>query len=582
MITGEQVAARRKTRGLSRRALAEQAGLTEGKIWRIENRGIISDEEAEALAAALPADSAEVPLSPVRAPETQPGPPPAVVGSSQPGGNLILLERPETAHRVEPEVTYDDLECGHTTRDHAAADLCPRHPRNDGVRLVSNSELRTFKRCRRKWWLAWYRGLKPRVESPVGALAIGGRVHRALREKYVPAGQTPVDPRDALEVFITRDWTTVTETYRTNGLEVPLELRKKFVAEADLERAMIEGYVDWLAETGEDSELEVIAPETYLEAEVTSDLIPFKSRTKLIGKLDVRAYRRRDGAKFFIDHKTVSDMRSAVATLPLDEQMQYYMLLEYLHAEAARSTESSQSLDSEAGVPGTQPSETVAVSLLSGDGDDGGGQPRLGSSPPGREPREQLAGKLDGGTPGLSLITSQQRSEASALHSGAPTKDQRGSKTTESRDSEVDSRVARQAQRDTAREIPRFAGTVTALYNMLRKVKRTVTAQPPFYQRAFVHHNWRTLQSFYERTLSTIEDMRLAEEALQRGNEHQRWAYPNATKDCRWDCPFFQACSMFDDGSRVEEMLDQYYVRGDVLAYYTENTGLRAPEGEIV
>jgi transcriptional regulator with XRE-family HTH domain len=59
VITGEQVTARRKLRGLSRRALADSTGLTEGKIWRIENRGIISQDEAEALAAVLPADSAE-------------------------------------------------------------------------------------------------------------------------------------------------------------------------------------------------------------------------------------------------------------------------------------------------------------------------------------------------------------------------------------------------------------------------------------------------------------------------------------------------------------------------------------------
>ena len=80
----------------------------------------------------------------------------------------------------------------------------------------------------------------------------------------MPAGQTPHDPREALELLITQDWTVVTQRYTHEGLEVPLELRKKFAAEADLERAMIEGYVQWLADSGEDSELEVIAPETYL------------------------------------------------------------------------------------------------------------------------------------------------------------------------------------------------------------------------------------------------------------------------------------------------------------------------------
>jgi transcriptional regulator with XRE-family HTH domain len=458
VITGEQVTARRKLRGLSRRALADSTGLTEGKIWRIENRGIISQDEAEALAAVLPADSAEVPLSPVRPPETQRTEPPAVVGSSQPGGNLILLEDARPA----PTATYDDLECGHTTRDHAAADLCPRHPRNEGVRLVANSELRTFKRCRRKWWLAWFRGLKHSVESPVGALAIGQRVHRALREWYVPTGQPRTDPRDALEVFITGDWTDVTRTYAERGFEVPLELRKKFSSEADLERAMVEGYVQWLADTGEDSELEVIAPETYLEVDVTDGLVPVDRPVKLIGKIDVRTIRRRDGVRRFIDHKTVSDMRGAVAALPLDEQMLHYHLLEWL------STEDGQA------------------------------------------------------------------------HCDA------------------------------------------ALYNMLRKVKRTPAAQPPFYQRVTVHHSSRELLSYQTRVLSTTEDMLLAQSRLENGDSHLRWAYPNATKDCMWDCQFFQVCSLFDDGSRVEEMLEQYYVRGDVLSYYVENTGLRSLEGDAV
>jgi transcriptional regulator with XRE-family HTH domain len=462
VITGEQVAARRASRGLSRRTLAELTNLTEGKIWRIENRNILSEEEAEALAAALPADSAEVPLSPVRPPETQPDPPSTDVGTSQPGDNLILLEALPALVGTDSEVNVEPLPCGHTVRDHGVDDLCPRHPRNEGVRLISNSELRTFKRCRRKWWLAWFRGLRPAVESPVGALAIGQRVHRALREWYVAPNQRRTDPRSALEVFITSDWTAVTRSYATNGVDVPLELRKKFISEADLERAMLEGYVEWLAETGEDSELEVIAPETYLEAEVTADITPLDQRVKLIGKIDVRTHRKRDGVRRFLDHKTVADMRGAVAVLPLDEQMLHYHLLEWL------STEDGQA------------------------------------------------------------------------HCDA------------------------------------------ALYNMLRKVKRSPTAQPPFYQRVTVHHSTRELKSYQTRVLATVEDVMLAGERLSQGDSHLRWAYPNATKDCRWDCPFFQACSLFDDGSRVEEMLEQYYVRGDVLAYYVENNGLRALEGEIV
>jgi transcriptional regulator with XRE-family HTH domain len=457
MITRDEIVATRARLGWSRRQLAKVSGLTEGKIWRIENKGVMSADEAEAIESALAnVDGGTVPISPVRPTTTQPGPPSTAVDSVQPPGNLVLLEDAPPV-----EITYADLDCGHTTRDHAEADACPRHPRNASFRLHSNSELRTFKRCRRKWWLSWYRGLTSRVESPTGALAIGQRIHRALREWYVPSGTPGIDPRDALEIFITRDWTAVIQRYEAQQLEVPLELRRKFAAEADLERAMIEGYVQWLIEEGEDADLEVIAPETYVEVEVTDRLIPLAKPTRVIGKLDVRVRRRRDRVRRFIDHKTTGNFSQSVRLLPLDEQMLHYMLLEWLSTEEG-----------------------------------------------------------------------EERCDA-------------------------------------------------ALYNMLRKVKRTARAEPPFYRRVTVHHSVRELESYRERLLATIEDVRLAEERLDAGDLTNRWAYPNPTKDCAWDCPFFQVCPMFDDGSRAEEMLEQYFQIGDPLDYYTRADGVRPSDEEV-
>jgi transcriptional regulator with XRE-family HTH domain len=455
MITGSEVAAARARLGWSRRRLAEASGLTDGKIWRIEAKGVISSDEADALEAALSTvEGGIVPDSPVRRHDSSTETPVAVVGRVDQPANLILLEE---VSETSPNV-YDDLPCGHSTREHDADALCPRHPRNEGVRLISNSELRTFKRCRRKWWLSWYRNLRPTTESPTGALAIGQRVHAALREYYVPAGRKSVDPRGALELLIARDWTAVTQSYAATETEVPLELRRKFAAEAELERAMIEGYLDWLAETGEDADIEVIAPETYLEADVTDDLRiqrPGNQPVKIIGKLDVRARRRRDGVRRFIDHKTVGDFTSVVRTLQLDEQMLHYHLLEWLATEEG-----------------------------------------------------------------------EERCDA-------------------------------------------------ALYNMLRKVKRTATARPPFYRRVTVHHNLRELAAYKTRLLSTITDVGLAEERLDQGDDPNFWVYPNPTKDCAWDCPFLQVCPMFDDGSRAEEMIDEYFTKGEPLDYYT-NAGLQA------
>jgi hypothetical protein len=45
-------------------------------------------------------------------------------------------------------------------------------------------------------------------------------------------------------------------------------------------------------------------------------------------------------------------------------------------------------------------------------------------------------------------------------------------------------------------------------------------------------------------------------------------AYPNPQDSCSWKCPFFQGCSMFDDGSDVEAWLENFFEQGDQYARY--------------
>lgn len=437
--------------GASRRSLAEDSGLTEGKIWRIENKGNASPAEADALRPVLDRLLGLAPANrPADVGRSSSEPPSAVVGSFQPTVPLAPLEEESPG----PQFTEADrMVCGHMPSAHAADAACLTHPRNDGFRLVSNSEVQTFKDCRRRWWLAYYRQLKLRAESPVGARAIGNRLHRALQRWYVPEGQQRVDPRHTLERLIVQDWTAVC-TSRGGEEFVDVALRRKFTDEANLERIMLEGYVEWLAETGIDAELTVIASETYVEADVQSwfDDPMLGKPLKLIGKLDVRV-RRNDGVRFFIDHKSGGNFGDAAALLPLDEQMLHYLLLEFLNSD---------------------------------DADD----------------------RCDG-----------------------------------------------------------------ALYNMLRKVKRTPQAKPPFYQRLEVRHNPHALDSFRRRLIGTLRDMGDVEGALDGGADHRDVAYPRPSRDCRWKCDFFAVCGMLDDGSRAEGMLDRYYEQGDPLSYYDTDEG---------
>ena len=57
---------------------------------------------------------------------------------------------------------------------------------------ITNSEVSTFKGCRRRWYLGYYRRLKPKTKDYTGPLALGSRVHRAL-ELYYSTGEALLD-----------------------------------------------------------------------------------------------------------------------------------------------------------------------------------------------------------------------------------------------------------------------------------------------------------------------------------------------------------------------------------------------------
>lgn len=312
----------------------------------------------------------------------------------------------------------------------------------DGVRRISNSEIQAFKNCRRQWWLAWYRGLRFGYEAPIEKKHNGDRVHRALAPWYVPDGVPRVDPREALETAIREDRGALNARLVAGGQ--PAEETDewiKLVKMNDLERIMVDGYMEWLEETGADEYLEIVASETYLEVPIPG----FDLDVRAVGKIDVRAKLISNGQRIFIDHKT-ADIMPKLDDLERNEQMQYYELLEHL-------------------------------------------------------------------TPGEETCQG-------------------------------------------------------ALYNVLRRVKRTARATPPFYDRYLITHNEHRRATFYRRTLATIREMLAVESALDTGADHHDIISIRASRDCDWQCPFAAICTMFDDGSRIESMLEQHYVAGDPLHYY--------------
>jgi CRISPR/Cas system-associated exonuclease Cas4 (RecB family) len=181
---------------------------------------------------------------------------------------------------------------------------------SDRIVRLSNSEIQTFKDCRRRWWLTYYRNLKPKNKDFTGALALGSRVHAALEQYY----ENGVPLLEAHSRLVAAEKEELLADFRdVSALE----------KEAELGHIMLEGYLQWVEENGIDSELEVISNEEV----ITMPL--FNGEVELTGKLDMRVRRRADGVRMFRDFKTVGGSLSDFANLaPMNEQILTYMLLE--------------------------------------------------------------------------------------------------------------------------------------------------------------------------------------------------------------------------------------------------------------
>lgn len=218
------------------------------------------------------------------------------------------------------------------------------------MRYYTHSEVSTFMECRRRWWLGSFRHLRPKYRKVTGAAPIGTRAHAALAPYYVPRdyahaadeeGKAPVgplDPRETLEQVIAEDRATLIESIQTQpsgdgwmdeAFDPSSEL-KDFESEVELCRIMIAGYMEWLEETGADSDYEVVLPSE------TAVSVEFRSGESLAGRLDAQVAQISTGAHLGIDHKTgdFGDLRSALRD---DDQMLRYEILRRANFPDVRS-----------------------------------------------------------------------------------------------------------------------------------------------------------------------------------------------------------------------------------------------------
>ena len=192
------------------------------------------------------------------------------------------------------------------------------------LRLVRNSELSSYRRCRLKWWWNYERALQPKTAAP--PLRFGNLVHLALERYYIPGKKRGPSPAATFVALLHEQL----ETHpRFNVWGDDNDDEDKRMDPEELGVAMLKHYVE---EYGKDKRIEIIAPEMPFQVDVPH---PKTGRyfCTVVGKLDA-VYRdlstRRIG---IIDHKTARSI--STSHLFMDDQAGTYFAFAPLFLRAA-------------------------------------------------------------------------------------------------------------------------------------------------------------------------------------------------------------------------------------------------------
>lgn len=109
------------------------------------------------------------------------------------------------------------------------------------------------------------------------------------------------------------------------------------------------------------------------------------------------------------------------------------------------------------------------------------------------------------------------------------------------------------ARREEGRPVQGF------IHNQARRVLRTGTAKPPYYNRVEVFFNDAVLDAHERHLRSVLEQMVLRAQGIEEGEDHHLLVPPSPSRDCGWRCDFVAACAMMDDSSDVEGYLSEFY-----------------------
>lgn len=186
------------------------------------------------------------------------------------------------------------------------------------LNLLRNSETKTFKACRQKWWWAYHDELTAKQDAV--PLLFGTWVHAAMEQWYIPGRKrgTPLDKTfekiytdylydggDEIVVKVGRD-TEGSEGERVDILDLGLD--------------MLRGYY---AEYGDDEHYEVIAPELSFQSDVHHSKTG-KYLFTAVGQIDATVRDHRSNRIGFLEHKTGATLAPFGAPDELDEQSGMY------------------------------------------------------------------------------------------------------------------------------------------------------------------------------------------------------------------------------------------------------------------
>lgn len=174
---------------------------------------------------------------------------------------------------------------------------------------LSTSQIRTYQRCLRKWWLQYYRRLQYSDGGNKPA-TVGQLVHKALEHLYHPDRERFGPPLEMMA--------TLLEEMVVANPSFEAEIRSS----GELATVMFNGYLTWLEDSLADQGLEIYASEAQVKAPLG------ETGYTLTGRLDARAMRF--GSKVVIDHKTVKALDEIPKIAQIDHQFLTYWLVEFL------------------------------------------------------------------------------------------------------------------------------------------------------------------------------------------------------------------------------------------------------------